>query len=281
MERISNRVPAWVLAVTAMLSVQVGASISISLFDEIGVAGTAWLRMSIAAAILVLLHARKLQSLISHPHRTSALKLGLVSSIMTITFLGSLAHIPLGTAVAIEFLGPLTVAAIHAHNRRALIWPFIAFGGVLMLTQPWRGETSLVGVGLALIAAVGWALYIVMTHKVGDVFSGLEGLAISIPTAALLLTPFGAPAVFSGFSSHVIIVGFAAAVLLPLIPWVLELLALRRLSKHVFGTLMALEPAIALVVGLILLSQLPEISSLIGIAAVVLAGIGAERTSPN
>ena len=272
-----DRAPAWSLAVVAMFSVQVGAAISVGLFDDIGVAGTAWLRITLGAIGFVLI-ARPRYWQWSLRELRAPILLGLVSAVMTLAFLAAIDLLPLGTVVAIEFLGPLTVAALNSRTRRALAWPALALLGVVLLTEPWQGATSVAGVVYAAIAGVGWGLYIVITQHVGDRFSGVDGLAISLPVAAVVTAFVGLPQAWGHLTLQVLLVGIAAAVLLPLIPWTLELYALRRLTKAAFGTLMALEPAIALVIGLVLLHQVPAVAQIVGIGCVVLAGVAAERT---
>lgn len=272
-----DRVPAWSLAVVAMLSVQLGAAISVGLFDEVGVAGTAWLRLTLGALGFVLI-ARPRYWQWSWRELRAPVLLGIVSAGMTLAFLAAIDRLPLGTVVAIEFLGPLTVAAVHSRDRRALAWPVLALVGVVLLTEPWQGSLDLLGIVLAAIAAVGWGLYIVITQHVGDRFSGVDGLAISLPVAALVTAVVGVPQAWGTITLQVLLVAIAAAILLPLIPWTFELYALRRLTKSAFGTLMALEPAIAILVGAVILSQAPTALQLVGIACVVGAGIAAERT---
>ena len=104
------------------------------------------------------------------------------TGLVTIAFLAAIERIPLGTAVAIEFLGPLTVAAVRCHNRRALGWPALALVGVVLLTEPWQGDIDAAGVGFAALAAIGWAAYILLTQRVGDRFTGLGGLTITVPS---------------------------------------------------------------------------------------------------
>lgn len=273
----ADRVPAWSLAVIAMLSVQLGAAISIALFEPIGVGGTAWLRMTLGAIGIVLIVRPRYRQWAWRELRAPVL-LGVVSAAMTLCFLEAIARLPLGTAVAIEFLGPLTVAAIHAHSRRALLWPGLALVGVVLMTEPWQGSASLVGIAFAVASGVGWGLYIVITQHVGDRFAGVDGLAISLPVAAAVTAFVGLPQAWGHLTVQVVLIGLVAAALLPLIPWTLELLALRRLTKTAFGTLMALEPAIALAIGLLVLHQVPAALQVVGVAAVVLAGIVAERT---
>ena len=272
-----DRVPAWMLASAAMLSVQLGAAISVGLFDEIGVAGTAWLRLTLGALGFILI-ARPRYWQWSWRELRAPILLGVVSAGMTLCFLAAIDLLPLGTAVAIEFLGPLSVAAIHSHSRRALAWPALALVGVVLLTEPWQGTPSLLGITFAALAGVGWGLYIVITQHVGDRFAGVDGLAISLPVAAIVTAVVGLPQAWGHLSMQVLLVGLGAAILLPLIPWTFELYALRRLTKAAFGTLMVLEPAIALVIGIVVLHQSAAVWQFVGIACVVLAGIAAERT---
>ncbi len=273
-----DRVPAWSLAVTAMLSVQLGAAISVYLFDDIGVAGTAWLRITLGAVGFVLI-ARPRYWKWSLRELRAPLLLGVVSAVMTLAFLEAIDRLPLGTAVAIEFLGPLTVAAIHSRSVRGLAWPVLALIGVVLLTEPWQGEPNLVGIAYAALAAVGWGLYIVVTAHVGSRFHGVDGLAISMPVAALVTAFVGIPQAWGNVTLSVFTIAIGAALLLPLIPWTFELYALRRMNKSAFGTLMAVEPAIALAIGLLVLHQMPEGLQVVGMACVVLAGVAAERTA--
>ena len=179
---MTDRVPAWTLAVAAMLSVQLGAAVSFGLIDDLGVAGTAWLRLTLGAVGFVLI-ARPRYWRWTWAQLRAPVALGVVSALMTLSFLAAIDRLPLGTAVAIEFLGPLTVAAINSRGGRALAWPALALVGVVLLTEPWVGEADLVGIAFAVAAGVGWALYIVITQHVGDRFAGVDGLAISLPVA--------------------------------------------------------------------------------------------------
>ena len=272
-----ERVPAWLLAVVAMLSVQVGAAVSIQLFDDVGVAGSAWLRLTLSAIVLIVL-VRPRYWQWSLADLRAPILLGVVSAGMALCFLAALDRLPLGTVVAIEFLGPLTVAALNSRSRRALAWPLLALLGVLLLTEPWRAQVDLLGIAWALSAAVGWGLYIIVTQRVGDQFDGLFGLSVSIPVAALVTAVVGVPQAWGHLTIEVLLIALGAAILLPLIPWTLEFLALRRLTKAAFGTLMALEPAFAVVIGAVLLSQAAGVLDIIGIGCVMAAGIAAERT---
>ncbi|SDS63267.1 EamA family transporter [Actinoplanes derwentensis] len=266
------------LAVAAMTCVQLGLAVSVGLADQIGAFGTAWLRLAWAGIILFLLVRPRLPEF-SRANLQAVVALGVVTGAMTMLFMSAVARLPLGTASALEFLGPLGVAVFRG---RTLRWPLLAAVGVLLLTSPWHGGTDLVGVAFALGAALCWAAYILLTQRVGDESTGIRGLAISMPVAGLTATAglalFGGPQAFTLMTPEILVFGLLLAVLLPVIPFVLEFLALRRLTTAAFGTLMSLEPAIAVVIGFLLLHQVPGWAALAGIALVVTAGIGAERS---
>jgi hypothetical protein len=149
---------------------------------------------------------------------------------------------------------------------------------VIVLTHPWQGGASLPGVAFALGAAACWAAYILLTQTVGDEVAGLQGLATSIPVAALVTTVVTGPGIRPALTPHLLLAGLGLALLLPVVPFSLEMYALRRLTTAAFGTLMCLEPALAMLAGLVLLGQVPQAWSLAGVALVVTAGLGAERT---
>jgi inner membrane transporter RhtA len=265
------------MAVAAMLSVQLGAALSVHLFDAVGPAGIAWLRLTAGALIFLALHRPRLRRLGWRGLR-AALALGVTTGLVTTTFLSALDRIPLGTAVAIEFMGPLSVAVLRSHQRRLLVWPALALVGVVLLTEPWQGAIDPVGVLLAGLAALGWATYILLTQHVGDRIAGLEALSITIPVAAMTAAVVGIPQASGDITPGVVAAAFGLAVLLPVLPFSLELLALRRLTAAAFGTLMSIEPALGLIMGLVLLSQVPAPVQVLGIALVVTAGIGATRS---
>lgn len=273
----TDRVPAWSLAVTSIISVQLGLALSVPLFDEVGAAGTAWLRLIAGAVIFLLINRPPMRSL-RRSDLQLLLPLGIASGFITIAFLTALERIPLGTAVAIEFLGPLGVAVLRSRRRSLLVWPALALLGVLLLTDPWQAGVDLLGVTMAGLAACGWATYILLTQHVADRFTGLEGLSITIPVAAIATAFIGIPQVAGGLSWPVAAAAFGLALLLPVIPFSLEMLALRRLTTSAFGTLMALEPAFALFMGALLLAQYPNTGQILGVVLVVVAGIGAART---
>lgn len=269
--------PAWSLAVVAMLLIQLSSALSVTVIDAVGAGGASWLRMCFGALFLLLIVRPNLRS-IRRADVPSLLMLGTVTGLMTTLFLAALDRIPLGTAVAIEFLGPLTVAAVMSRRRRALVWPALAFVGVVLLTEPWQGATDALGILFALLAGACWGLYNLLTQRVGDRFSGISGLAYTIPIAAVVTTIIGVPSVIGGTPTlPVILLAAGIALLTPVISFGLEMLALRRMTHTAFGTLLAIEPAFGLIIGLIVLSQTPGVLQLIGIVIVVIAGAAAQR----
>ncbi|RNE67470.1 EamA family transporter [Cryobacterium tepidiphilum] len=259
-----------------MLSVQLGSALSVGLIAEVGAAGTAWLRLSVGAVIFVLLAPPPLR-MVRRRDVSALLGLGVATGIVTMAFLAAIERIPLGTAVAIEFLGPLTVAAVRSHNAKALLWPLTALLGVILLTEPWLGEVDIVGIGFAVVSGVGWGTYIVLTQRVGDRFSGITGLSFTIPIAALTAAIVGVPQAAGHISLAILVAAAGLALLLPVLPFALEMIALRHLTPHAFGTLMALEPAFGVLLGLVVLGQQPSATQVLGILLVVLAGAAAQR----
>ena len=259
-----------------MLSVQLGSALAVSLMEVIGPAGTAWLRLSIGALIFVSIARPPLRT-VRRGDVPALLGLGITTGLVTILFLAAIERIPLGTAVAIEFLGPLSVAAVRSQSRKALIWPLVALLGVALLTEPWHGAINATGIGFAALAALGWATYILLTQRIGDRFTGITGLSMTVPIAAVTAALFGIPEASGQISLSVLAAAAGLAILLPVLPLAFELLALRHMTQTAFGTLMALEPAFALLLGLIILKQEPSPTQLAGIMLVVLAGAGAQR----
>jgi inner membrane transporter RhtA len=263
------------MAVASMLCVQLGLAASVGLIDDLGAEGAAWLRLS-WAGVLLLVVVRPRRSDYTRQTFAACVLLGLVTAGVTLLFMAALARLPLGTASALEFLGPLGVAVARGRGG-SKVWPALAAVGVLMLTQPWEGSVDLVGVAYALAAAGCWAAYILLTQHVGDGVEGIKALAVTMPVAGLAATIVAGPSTFGRLTPELLLVGIGLALLLPVIPFTLELLALRRLNTSAFGTLMSLEPAFALLVGLVVLHQVPNTLAAAGIGFVVAAGVGAAR----
>lgn len=264
------------MAVVSMLCVQLGLAVSVGLIDDLGAEGAAFLRLAWAGVILLVI-VRPRRSDFSRRSFWTCVQLGVVTASVTMLFMAALDRLPLGTASALEFLGPLGVAIARGQGGRR-VWPALAAVGVLLLTQPWSGAADPVGVAFALGAACCWAAYILLTQRVGDEVLGIKGLAVSMPVAGLVATAVAGPSTFGHLTPELLLIGVGLAILLPVVPFTLELLALRRLTTSAFGTLMSLEPAFALVIGFIFLSQAPGWLAVAGVLFVVAAGIGAERT---
>lgn len=265
------------MATGSMLCIQLGLAVSIGLIDQVGTAGVAWLRLAWAGVILLLL-VRPRPSAFTRSTFLTCVVLGVVTAGITILFMAAVGRIPLGTASALEFLGPLGVAAVQGRGVRRLVWPGAAAAGVVLMTHPWTGTIDAVGVMYALAAGVCWGAYILLTQRVGDGVAGINGLAVSMPVAAIVATAVVGPSVLSTMTPQLLLVGLGIAVLLPVVPFAFELMALRRLTTAAFGTLMSLEPAFALVIGLIMLDQVPGPTAVFGICLVVMAGVGAARS---
>ena len=263
------------MAFAAMCCVQLGVAVSVGLAERIGADGVAWLRLVWAGLVLAVV-ARPWRSSYSRSALLTCVALGVVTAGVTLLFMAAVVRLPLGTASALEFLGPLGVA-IARGSRAGRLWAVVAAAGVVGLTEPWHGGTDPLGVVFALGAAGCWAGYILLTQRAGDEVTGLRALAVSMPVAAVVATLAVAPSGLPELGWELAVGGLGLALLLPVIPFSLELLALRRLTTTAFGTLMSLEPAIAVLIGLVVLGQVPRLSAVVGIALVVAAGVGAVR----
>lgn len=275
--RATASIPPWTMAVAAMLTVQLSNALSVPVIEQVGSAGAAWLRMCFGAVFLWLIARPSIRSL-RRKDIPALIALGVVTGFMTLFFLSALARIPLGTVVAIEFLGPLTVAALTGRRRSALVCPLLALAGVILLTEPWEGTMDLAGVGFALAAGTCWGLYNLLTQHVGDRFAGISGLALTIPVAAIATLSFGLPQVLDGELTWWVLPAAAGiALLTPVIAFGLEMLALRRMTQTAFGTLLSIEPAFGALIGLVVLAQAPTLLQVVGIVIVIIAGAAAQR----
>ena len=273
----TNHVRTGVLMATgSMVCVQFGLALSIGLMDRIGAEGSAWLRLAWAGLILLVV-VRPRPSAFTRSTFMACVMLGVVTAGVTMLFMAAVDRIPLGTAAAIEFLGPLGVAVARGRGGHRFVWPGLAGVGVVLLTNPWAGTVDPIGVLYALAAAVCWAAYILLTQHVGDGVDGINGLAVSMPVAGVVATLVAGPSVLAKMTPDILVIGIGLAILLPVVPFALEMMSLRRLTTATFGTLMALEPAFAMIVGLIVLHQIPGLAGTVGICFVVAAGVGAAR----
>jgi inner membrane transporter RhtA len=259
--------------------VQTGAGIAKGLFDELGPAGTVLLRTLFGALVLVALWRPRVRGR-ARGDLTVAVLFGLVLAAMNLTFYEALDRIPLGIAVTIEFAGPLAVAVAGSRRRLDVAWVVLAAAGILLLVRTGGGHADLAGVAFALTAAACWAAYILLSQRAGRAFPRGEGLALAMAVGTLALLPAGiAGAGSSLLAAGPLAIGAAIGLLSSAIPYSLELEALRRLPSRVFGILLSLDPAIAALIGFVILGQDLVARELGGIALVVAASAGASATA--
>jgi inner membrane transporter RhtA len=277
----TGRAPAVALVLGSCVSLQVGAACAARLFPAAGSTGTTLLRLGLAAALLLV-------AIRPRAHRWAAgqwravLAFGATLAAMNGTFYAALDRIPLGTAVTVEFLGPLTLAAVLSRQVRELGWVLLAAAGVATLGLQDGSGPGLdpVGVAYALVAGLFWALYILAGRRVGARVPGHGGLAVATAVGALLLVPVGAVgAAHAVAQPHLLPLVAATALLASVVPYSLELAALRRLPPPVFGVLLSLEPAIAAVAGWLLLGQGLGPAAAVAVGVVVLASAGSTLTA--
>jgi inner membrane transporter RhtA len=266
------------LVLIGILSVQFGAAVSKGLFVEIPPVGMVLLRLLTSSLILLALARPRLGERTAADWRP-VLALGLALGAMNWAFYESFARIPLGAAVTIEFIGPLAVAAVGRRRPRDLVWVGLAALGVVLFGA---GPTKVdaLGFGLALLAGGCWALYIVSTAATGRRWAGVEGLAVASTVAALAVAPFAvAMAGARLLEPRLLVLGALVGLLSSVIPYSLEMVALRTMPPRVFGILMSLEPATAALVAAILLREWLTPLQLLAVACVTVASVGAARTT--
>jgi inner membrane transporter RhtA len=285
---VSDRAPAQALraggvplVLVAITSLQFGAALAGTIFDETGPAGTALLRSLFAAVILMAIwrprpreHSRRDLQLVA--------AFGLVLGAMNLCIYESFHRIPLGIAVTIEFAGPLGVAVVLSRRRLDLAWAALAGAGIVLLADPGGGAVDAVGVIFALVAAACWAAYILIAQAAGRVFTGGRGVALAMAVAVLVpLVPGIAEAGGELLDPRWLAIGCAVAVASSVLPYSLETEALRRLPANVFGVLMSLEPGVAALAGFAVLGQDLRARDVVAIALVVIASIGVTRAGPT
>ena len=270
-------VPPPALVLAGIVSVQVGAAIAKQLFGLTGAVGAVTLRLFFAALVLLVVWRPSLR--ITRKELPVILGYGVVLAVMNLTFYQALTRIPLGMAVTIEFLGPLAVSIIGARRWLHGLWALLAAIGVFALTEAGGGGIAITGVLFALAAATCWGLYIPLGAALGARTSGGRGLALAMAVGGLVSLPLGiADAGRTLFTPTALAAGFGVALLSSVLPYSVELEALRRIPPRVFGVLMSLEPAVAALVGLVVLGQSLRPAQWVAIACVVVASAGATRT---
>jgi inner membrane transporter RhtA len=268
--------PVW-LVVIGILSVQLGAGIAKNLFDDADPMTLVWLRLLTSAVVLGLLVRPALRGRTSRDWQV-AVAFGAALGTMNLAIYESMARIPLGLAVTIEFLGPLGLAVAGSRRARDLLWAALAAGGVLLLgLEP--GDLNRAGVGFALLAAATWAAYILLSASTGRRWPGLDGLTVASVVATVGMAPF--LLAFSGRGlddPHVVAVGALVGLLSSVIPYSCEITALRTIRPSVFGILMSLEPAAAALAGIVVVHEFLSVVQWVAVACVIAASVGATRS---
>jgi inner membrane transporter RhtA len=269
------------LLLASMVSIQFGASVAKGLFPAIGPEGTTALRCSLGAAMLLALW-RPWRALPPRRGLVAVALYGASLGLMNLLFYLSIARIPLGVAVALEFTGPLGVALAGSRRARDLVWVALAAVGVALILPLGRaaGRLDPAGVALALAAGACWALYIVLGKRAGEAVRGGAATALGMLVAALVVTPVGVlragPRLLqAGLWPRALLVGLFSSAL----PYSLEMHALRRLPPRTFGILMSLEPALAALAGLVVLRERLSATQLAAIVCVIAASAGSAATA--
>ena len=285
---LSESLPPSSLLVFGMITVQLGAALAKDLFSSLGPAGVVFLRVGFAALTLLALWRPWRQRIgvraaVGRGDYLAVVAFGLILAVMNLTFYAALDRIPLGVAVTIEFVGPLSVAVAGSRRALDLLWVALAVGGILLLAPLGvLGTVPLDPLGLLLALGAGacWAVYILLTARVGKAFPGGTGLSLAMTVGAVALLPVGIAGAGSALlNPRLLLLGALVALLSSVIPYSLEMAALRRISTSAFGVLMSLEPAIAALVGWLVLREALEPRAIIALVLVTTAAIGATRVS--
>ncbi|HQZ10585.1 EamA family transporter [Ornithinibacter sp.] len=283
MTSAADRVPAPLLVLAGIVSVQFGGALAATLVPLIGAGGSVVLRLLFASALLLVFVRPRWRG---HSRRAwlTVIAFGVALGLMNFTFYSSLAHLPIGVAVTIEFIGPLSLAAALSRRWLDAVAVAAAAAGVVLISEALStpfADLEKTGIALALLAGAFWAAYIVLAGRTGGEFPKLEGLALAMVVATVVTLPLGITSAPT-WSPDILLKAFGIAVLSSVLPYSLELLALRRLSAKVFGILLSLEPAFAALAGLLVLGQVLSPTQLVGMALVVAAsalvlGLGARQ----
>ncbi|HYZ36458.1 MAG TPA: EamA family transporter [Pseudonocardiaceae bacterium] len=273
LNRVHRDVPAPLLFVASGCSMYVGAALAVVLFEPLTPAGVAWLRMLVAA--LALLAWRRPESAAWRGRRlVLAGGFGLVTGVMNVAFYEAIARLPLGTAVAVEFCGPVVVAALGLRSVRDIAALLLAATGVALIADV-RLAGSRTGLLLALLAALMWAGYIVLGKRVARGGNGLDDMAVGFALTVVLLCPLAAVTGPAWRSPNLLLLAAGVGMLSTVLPYALDQVVLRRIDHSQFALLLGLLPAAASVVGFLVLRQLPHPLEAAGIVAVALAVVAA------
>ncbi|MEV4218219.1 DMT family transporter [Nonomuraea sp. NPDC049725] len=274
----ADSIPPSGLVLLGIFSVQLGAGFAKELFAALPPSAVVFLRIAAGALIMGAVARPRLRGLAWRDWAVG-LAFGVTLAVMNLTFYEALARLPMGVAVAIEFLGPLGVAVAASRRRIDLLWVGLAAAGVVLLA-PWgqSAGVSWAGIGFALVAGACWAAYILLSAAAGGRFPGTTGLSFAMIVSAVVIAPVG---VTTGgadlLQPELVLIGLGVGLLSSVIPYSLELKALRRMPKHVFGILMSVEPAAAALIGVLLLGEILNVQQWAAVLCIVAASFGSTR----
>lgn len=275
--QVINAIPPPGLVLLAIVAIQIGAALATQLFSVLGASGTVAMRIIISALLLGIAARCGPRTLVKTyiRHWPLLTAFGLCIAAMNLFFYQSIARIPLGAAVAFEFIGPLGVAALTSRRISHFAWVGLAALGILLLSPLAGLNFDTLGVIYALLAGAGWALFIILAGRVGTQVSGNHGLAIGMVVAAITMLPFAVPIIDEVlFSPLIMLAALGVALLSTTIPFTLEFEALKRVSPNVYGILVSLEPAVAALVGAWLLGERIGLQGTLAVGCVVIAAVG-------
>jgi inner membrane transporter RhtA len=271
--RAAAAVPPQGLVLVSIVSIQLGAAVAVQLFEALGPIGTTFLRIAFSALLLLAATRRQITA-DARRHAGLLVLFGCAIGVMNMAFYGAIARIPLGIAVAIEFVGPLGVAALTSRRPGDFVWIGLAAAGLLLLTPDIGADLDPLGVGLALVAGAGWASFVLLSPPVARRVGG-AGLALAMAAGAAFTLPFGlASGGLEQLELGLLAGALAVAILSTALPYALEFEALKRLTARAYGVLVTLEPTAAALVGAIVLGQALAPSAFVAIACVTVAAIG-------
>lgn len=279
-----QRVSPTLLVLLAIVSIQLGAGSATFLFPYIGAEGTVALRILLSAFLLALAARLSFQSLRQTfvQHWRLMVVFGACIAAMNLFFYMAIARIPLAAVVAIEFIGPLSVAVFSSPNIKQLGWVCLAGLGIVLLSPFSGSDLNTPGVVLALMAGTGWAMFIIIAARVGKQVEGNTGLVLGMSVAAIIMIPLVVPAV-PELITHpwLFLACLGVALLSTALPFSFEFEALKRLSKRAYGVLVSIEPAVATVVGAVLLGEHMGLQGIAAVGCIVIAAIGITVTTPD
>ena len=272
------------LLLVSIVSIQLGAAVAVNLFPVLGPVGTAFLRLAFSAVLLIAA-TRQTIAWSARRHLGALLLYGAILGVMNLSFYGAIARIPLGIAVAIEFVGPLGLAVATSRRGRDFAWIGLAAIGIVLLTPEIGGALDPLGVALAGAAGLCWAAFTVMSQRIGRVLPGHSGLAIGMAVAALVVLPVEVvTGGLRGLDLGLLVAALAVAIFSTALPLSLEFEALKRMTARSYGILVTLEPVVASIVGALLLGQAIGLQGILAVACVTTAALGvtiSDRRDPG